>query len=82
MKGWLIGVGRIAAVNACVATNAFAAIILMWTLWNMQHEEALASAEPGANWKDSGSAVSMRGIPLTDARPTRAPVLASRHLIA
>jgi hypothetical protein len=62
MKGWLIGVGRIAAVNACVATNAFAAIILMWTLWNMQHEEALASAEPGANWKGNGSDFSMRDL--------------------
>jgi hypothetical protein len=62
MKGWLIGVGSIVAVNACVATNAFAAVILMWTLWNMQHEEALASAEPGANWKGNGSVVSMRDL--------------------
>jgi hypothetical protein len=57
MKGWLIGVGSIAAVNACVATNAFAAIVLMWTLWNMQHEEALASAESGAHWKGNGSVI-------------------------
>jgi len=60
MKGWLIGVGSIAAVNAFVATNAFAAVILMWTLWNMQHEEDFASAEPGANWKGNGSDFSMR----------------------
>jgi hypothetical protein len=62
MKGWLIGAGSIAAVNAFVAVNAFAAIILMWTLWNMQHEEALASAEPGANWKGNGSDFSMRDL--------------------
>src|SRR5690348_2705775 len=62
MKGWLIGVGRIAAVNTFVAVNAFAVIILMWTLWNIQHEEALASAEPGANWKGNGSAFSMRDL--------------------
>jgi len=40
-----------------VAVNAFAAIILMWTLWNMQHEEAFASAEPGAKSKGTGSAI-------------------------
>jgi hypothetical protein len=62
MKGWLIGVGSIAAVNACVAVNAFAAIILMWTLWNMQHEEALASTEPGANSQGNGSDFSMRDL--------------------
>ncbi len=82
MKGWLVGAGSIAAVNAFVAVNAFAAIILMWTLWNMQHEEAFASAEPGAHCKGSGSVVSMRGSPPTEARPTRAPVLASRHWTA
>ncbi len=60
MKGWLIGVGSIAAVNAFVAVNAFAAIVLMWTLWNMQHEEheeAPASAEPGAHSQGNGNAI-------------------------
>jgi hypothetical protein len=82
MKGWLIGVGSIAAVNTFVAVNAFAAIILMWTLWNMQHEEALASAEPGANSQGNGSVLSMRGSPPIAARPTRVPSLASRHWTA